>query len=320
MKITPSRFAVSAMMFVIFTLLATGFAHARGGIPPQCSNVITACGCTIGAPGNYQLGNDLYASQGLTLKNGCIDIEGLHVNLTVNYNIFGSGNTEDCEGDQSNRRKLPQSPSNFGNGIHILPTAANVAISSLEGSICGWKYGVESEANNVNLYGIYTFDNNVGTFLNNATDNSCQLCNSEYNVTGLQISGGSGNTISVGTAFYNDQYGFWIDGSKHNMITNNISYFNGLAGFYVGCSSTGNVKSLIPCTIVTSTGNSLVENIAYENDKYGFAVERKSFYNNIEENDASDNTTKDIIDGNANCVYNNYQLDTFATASPSCIQ
>ena len=157
MKTTLSRFAVTAMMSVIFTLLATGFAHARGGIPPQCSNTITSCGCTIGAPGNYQLGNDLFASQGLTLKNGCIDIEGLHINLTVNYNIYGPGNLDTCNfGEQPVREKklVPSSPSNFGNGIHILPTAANVAINGAtdEGNfICGWNYGVESETNNVNL-------------------------------------------------------------------------------------------------------------------------------------------------------------------------
>src|ERR1019366_5163631 len=160
------RFAVTALMFAVFTMLATGLANARaGGIPPQCASTITSCGCTIGAPGNYQLGNDLFASQGLTLKSGCIDIEGLHINLTVNYNIFGPGNTSDCSGEQSpNRRKLqPASPSNSGVGIHVLPSAANVAISNLNHFICGWNYGVESEANNVNVYAVYTDDNNVGT-------------------------------------------------------------------------------------------------------------------------------------------------------------
>ncbi|MFY9640037.1 MAG: hypothetical protein WAK07_03890, partial [Rhodomicrobium sp.] len=228
MKINLSRFAVTTAMFAMFTLLATGLAHARGGIPPQCSSVITSCGCTIGAPGNYQLGNDLYASQGLTLKNGCIDIEGLHINLTVNYNIFGSGNTEDCSDGGSPIRKLrPASPSNFGVGIHILPTAANVAINAVanenegENFICGWNYGVESETNNVNFYDIGTFDNNVGTFLNNATDNTCLDCDFFSNVTGIKISGGSGNTVNNSGALYNSQYGFWVDGSEHTMLTDN---------------------------------------------------------------------------------------------------
>ena len=322
MKITLSRFAVTAMMFAIFTLLATGLAHARGGIPPQCSSVITSCGCTIGAPGNYELGNDLFASQGLTLKSGCIDIEGLHINLTVNYNIFGPGNTEDCNTEQTaTRHKLqPASPSNTGVGIHVLPTAANVAIYGVEEFICGWNYGVESETNNVNLYQLNTGDNNVGVFFNNATDNSCLYCDPEYNGTGIKISGGSGNAISGPAALYNDQYGIWVDGSQHNMLTAGVEAFNGLAGIYLGCSSTGNVKSQIPCSIETTTGNSVLGNDAFENDRYGIAVERKSFYNNFDENDASGNTTKDIIDGNANCVYNNYQNDGFATKSPSCIQ
>jgi hypothetical protein len=326
MKITPSRFAVTAITFAIFTMLATGLANAKGGIPPQCSSVITSCGCTIGASGDYQLGNDLYASQGLTINNGCIDIEGLHINLTVNYNIYGPGNLDDCNfGEQpvQGQKFAPLSPSNFGNGIHILPTAANVAINGTvaEGNlICGWNYGVESETNNVNLYGINTYDNNVGTFLNNATDNTCLFCGFDYNVTGVKISGGSGNSINSSGSAFNSQYGFWVDGSKHTMLTSNNGVFNGLAGFYLGCSSTANVKSQIPCTITTTTGTSVLGNSAVENNKYGFAVERKSFYNNFDGNYSDSNTTKDFIDGNANCVYNNYLDDSFSTKSPSCIQ
>jgi hypothetical protein len=37
--------------------------------------------------------------------------------------------------------------------------------------------------------------------------------------------------------------------------------------------------SQIPCTITSTTGTSVIENSAYDNNKYGFAVERKSFYN-----------------------------------------
>ena len=322
MKITLSRFAVTAMTFAVFTLLATGIAHARGGIPPQCANTITSCGCTIGAPGNYQLANDLYASQGLTLKYGCIDIEGLHINLTVNHNIFGTGDLEGCAQESPTRQApQPQSHSKLtGIGIHVLPTAGNVSISGIESSICGWNYGVESETNNINVVNILATENNVGVFFNNATDNSCLACGVDENGTGLQISGGSGNSVSGGGAAYNSQYGYWIDGSQHNMISGNGTGFNGLAGIYLGCSSTANVKPLIPCTIVTTTGNSIIGNDSFQNGKYGIANERQSFYNNFEGNVAEDSATKDFIDGNANCVYNNYQNDEYATKSPKCIQ
>jgi hypothetical protein len=104
------------------------------------------------------------------------------------------------------------------------------------------------------------------------------------------------------------------------MLTSNSGAVNGLAGFYLGCSSTANVKSQIPCTITTTTGTSVLGNQAYDNSRYGFAVERKSFYNNFDGNYSDGNTTKDFIDGNANCVYNNYLDDSYSTKSPSCIQ
>ncbi len=329
MKTTLSRFAVTAMMFVAFMMLGAGLANAkRGGIPPQCTSVITSCGCTIGAPGNYELGNDLYASQGLTLLSGCIDIEGLHVNLTVNYNIYGSnaGNCFDDNGGipfgqvRSPKKEQPEHPSFVGVGIHVLNTAANVAITNTESTICGWNYGVESDTTNVNIYGVTSTDNNVGLFLNSATDNSCLHCGLGYNVTGAQIYGGSGNSIAGGDAAFSSKYGYWIDGSKHNMISGNEGFGNGLAGIYLGCSSTANVKSQIPCTMGTDTGNSVIDNGFDENGKYGIAVERESFYNNFDGNEAGSNSKQDIIDGNANCVYNNYLDDNYGTKSPSCIQ
>ena len=80
------------------------------------------------------------------------------------------------------------------------------------------------------------------------------------------------------------------------------------------------MKSQIPCTITTTTGNSVLGNEASDNGKYGIAVERKSFYNNFDGNDASGNTKEDIIDGNGNCIYNTYLNDTYTTKSPNCIQ
>ncbi len=327
MKITLSRLAVVAMMFAVFTLLATGFASAEG-VPPQCPSTITSCGCTIGAHGNYELGSNLYAYQGLTLTNSCIDIDQLHVNLNLNgYNIFGSGNIGDCEGEGPflRQERGPLSKSNFGVGIHVMPGAENVEITAggddEEGDyICGWNYGLESEGTNVSIIGVLAGDNNVGFLFNNATDNACAFCEGGYNITGLQISGGSGNTLTNNGNGYNTQYGFWIDGSKHNQITDNNSFYNGIAGYYVGCSSTGNVKPLIPCTENTNTGNSLVANGAYSNGRYGIAVERQSFWNSFSENSAYLNVTKDIIDGDGNCVYDSYQSDAYGTKSPSCIQ
>jgi hypothetical protein len=64
----------------------------------------------------------------------------------------------------------------------------------------------------------------------------------------------------------------------------------------------------------------VVFNYAYDNARYGIAVERGSFWNSFSENSAGGDITKDIIDGDGNCIYNSYQDDFYTTKSPSCIQ
>ena len=151
MKIT--RFAVTAMVFAVLTMAATGIANAEG-IPRQCSSQITACGCTIGASGSYTVENSLFASQGLTLKNGCIDIEGQNIDLYAHEYILGAGTNSDCTSETPRK--------NFGVGIHVLPTAAYVSIYVYDYGICGWNYGIESEGNNINWYEVGSYYSNVG--------------------------------------------------------------------------------------------------------------------------------------------------------------
>ena len=229
MKITPlSRFVVTAMVSTVFTIIVTGTLHAQ---PPKCDTSITACGCTIGAAGNYMLANELDASQGLTVKNGCIDIEGSDVKLTVGYPILGTGGnacacapsptgaggrSATCKGSQPK----PAPPS--GVGIHVLPSAENVTVISSD-SICGWNYAFESEGDKVAFSSIPndSFNlsfNNIGVFLNNATHNNLNRAFAGENVTGFQISGGTGNSIINSTTGGNSQYGIWLDGSQGNTL------------------------------------------------------------------------------------------------------
>jgi parallel beta-helix repeat protein len=304
-----TRFAVTAMVFAVLTLLATGLANAQ---PPKCDTTITACGCTIGVAGSYTVANELYASQGLTVKNGCIDIEGSNVHLDVGYYIIGPGSDSNCDGTQ------PEPHLTSGVGIHVLPTASSVYINGAQ--VCGWNSGVESEGNNVTLYETGAYINNVGVFLNNATANNVGTTISAANVTGFEISGGSGNSITESVAEHNSQYGFWVDGSKGNTVSDNVAGENNIAGFYLGCSSKGVVNPLIPCTTTTTTGNTVDSNVAVFNNKYGIAVERDSIYNEIEDNLAIDDTKYDMADGNGNCVYNTYLKNTYGTKNLPCIQ
>jgi hypothetical protein len=78
------------------------------------------------------------------------------------------------------------------------------------------------------------------------------------------------------------------------------------------------VDPSIPCSTPT-TGNSLVANFAEYNGKYGIAVEQKSIDNQIEENGGYYDAARDFIDGNTNCIYNQYLYNGYDTKSPSCI-
>ncbi len=182
------------------------------------------------------------------------------------------------------------------------------------------EFWVESEGNNVTLYETVAYINNVGVFLNDATANNVGTTISAANVTGFEISGGSGNSITESVAEHNSQYGFWVDGSKGNTVRDNVAGENNIAGFYLGCSSKGVVNPLIPCTITITTGNTVDSSVAVFNNKYGIAVERGSIYNEIEGNVAISDTKYDMADGNGNCVYNTYLDNTYGTKNLPCIQ
>ncbi len=312
------RLAVPAIAFACL-ILATGMANAQTQ-PVKCSAQITACGCTITATGSYTVENALDYSQGLTLKNGCIDITASNVDLYADNTITGPGSDPTCVANNPKKRA--------GIGIHVMSGAQNVSIYQDDNAVCGWNYGLESEGSNINWYYPGSYYSNLGMLLKNATGNDVLYGYFDYDITGLEIIGGSGNSINDGEAYYNTQYGYWLNGTKGNTFTGDGGYGNKLAGFYLGCDATGNVKPLISCTTTTTTGNSVQSNGAYGDygypQKYGIAVERGSIDNTFLENGTgyySPYLNKvDIIDGNANCVYNTYLDDIYLTKSPKCIQ
>lgn len=185
--------------------------------------------------------------------------------------------------------------------------------------ICGWNYGVESEGSDVSLTRTTTNFNNVGVLLNNATANILTETTSIGNLTGFQISGGSGNSIVKSAAGRNSQYGFWVDGSQGNTVQGDAAEENALAGIYLGCSAKGIVNPSIPCTITTTTGNTILSNELSLN-RDGIALERKSIYNKIEGNSSSGSLKYDMDDDNGNCIYNTYLGDAFGSKNLPCIQ
>ncbi len=324
MKSAPlSRLALPALVVAVSMILAAGMASAQTQ-PVNCSSQITACGCTITATGTYTIENNLDYSQGLTLQGGCIDVSASNVDLYANISLIGPGSDATCA--TGNLKKSAYT------GIHVLPGAKNVSISMNGNAACGWNYAFESEGSNTNWYYPGAYYSNVGMLLKNATGNDVLYGYFYSGITGLEVAGGSGNSINDSGSEDNTQYGFWLNGSKNNTLADDGAYYNTIAGFYFGCNATGNVKPSIPCTITTTTGNSLQSSEAYGEvatsyaQKYGIAVERGSIHNTLLENytytqiDPSYRNKVDFIDGNGNCVYNTYLGDEYLTKSPSCIQ
>jgi parallel beta-helix repeat protein len=313
------RRAVATALLAGLTIAAAATAHAQTQ-PRKCSSQITSCGCTITATGRYTIENTLDYSQGLTPKNACIDITASQVDLYAYNYITGPGTDTTCGSSKPKK--------NAGIGIHVMPGATNVSIFLDDHGVCGWNYGLESEGSNVNWYDPGSYYNNVGMLLNNATGNDVIYGYFAANITGLEMVGGSGNSINAGVTYYNTQYGYWLNGTKGNTITSNDAYGNTIAGIYLGCNSKGDVKPLIPCTTTTTTGNSVQTDYAYGYDsypqKYGIAVERGSIDNTFLENGTGYYypyfNKVDIIDGNGNCLYNTYLDDIYLTKSPKCIQ
>lgn len=318
---TESRVSAVVIGLVWMALLSTGTTLAQTQ-PVKCTSQITACGCTITATGSYSVENALDYSQGLTLEKGCIDITASKVDLYAYNSITGPGADPTCATSTPKKKA--------GVGIHVMPGAENVSIFMDGYYACGWNYGLESEGSTINWYYPGAYYSNVGMLLNNATGNDVLYGYFYYNITGLEITGGSGNSINGGETEENTQYGYWLNGTKGNTVSENGAYYNTIAGFYLGCNSKGNVNPLIPCTTTTTTGNSLQANGAYGEvstsyaQKYGLAVERESIDNTFIENylydDSAYRNKVDIIDGNGNCVYNTYLDDTYGTKSPKCIQ
>ncbi len=323
MKNMAGRFVFSAVLIAGWAVLTSGMASAQAG---KCSNAITSCGCTIAAEGNYVVESPLSAAQGLTGKQGCIDISASNITLDVYFPITGPNFNGDCGG-------VPPAPHGetatvksgggayTGVGIHVLPGSNDAAINFYGGEYgtCGWNYGVESEGSNARWSLIPAYYNNVGVLFLNATGSSCSSCFLEQNVTGLEIAGGSENTIAGGYSIGNEQYGYWLSGTRENTISYNNLYENGIAGLYLGCSTKGNVDPAIPCSVATSE-NEVTQTILIENGKYGIATEKGGIGNRYLDNQSGYAGKYDFIDGNGNCIYNEYLDNTYNSKLPKCIQ
>jgi hypothetical protein len=263
-----------------------------------CVSPIASCGCTITKSGFYALANDLSSSQGLTAKNGCIDIKAPKVvlnagkPLTTNaFNITGPGGTTPT-----------------GIGIHILKGSNKDFIELAGSNIEGWDVGILVEGNG----NIVEFFNAGRSFSSSAIPNG---------TAGVEINGGSNNNINdFDGASHNKNYGVWLRGASNNQINCSNTRDNGNIGVYVGCSANGPVNGKCSPAVPPSNNNRIYDHESDNNGKFGIVIDLGNTGNIVTDFGGHSNGTTDLLDENANCDNNQWFFDFFDTASPGCIE
>lgn len=264
-----------------------------------CVSPIAACGCTITKSGFYLLANDLLSSQGMTAKNGCIDIKASKVVLNTakpntggmtngGFNLTGPGGTTPT-----------------GIGIHILK-GSNKNFIELPSRVEGWDVGILVEGNS----NIVEDFNAARSFSSTAIPNG---------TAGVEINGGSNNNINDFTVGKNNNYGIWLRGASNNQINCSNTDENGNIGVYVGCSINGPINGKCSPKVPPSKNNQIYDHSAFNNAKYGVVIDLGNTGNIVTDLNASSNGTMDLLDENANCDSNRWFFNSFDTASPECI-
>jgi parallel beta helix pectate lyase-like protein len=268
----------------------------------DCVSPIASCGCTITKSGLYTLANDLSSSQGLTAKNGCIDIRAPKVVLNAAKPVT-SGTTH---GAFNLSGPGGMTPTDIG--VHILK-GSNKDFIELGGSrIEGWDVGILVEGSG----NIVEFFQAGRSFTNLAVPNG---------TAGVEINGGSNNNINdFDGASRNKNYGVWLRGASNNQINCSNSDDNGNIGVYIGCSVNGPVNGKCSPAVPPSNNNLIYDHESDNNGKFGIVIDLGNTGNIVTDFGGHSNGTKDLLDENTNCGGNHWFFDGFDTASPGCIE
>jgi hypothetical protein len=256
-----------------------------------CGNSIATCGCTITKSGFYQVTANLLSSQGLTAKNGCIDIKASKVNLN-----FGKP-PPPHQRSQGFNLTGPGGGTPTGIGLHILK-GSNGDFVELPVEVDGWDVAILVEGSN-NI--VEDFDAN-----SNGT-------------AAIEINGGKNNNINDFTAGSNKNFGVWLRGASNNQINCSNTDDNGNIGVYVGCSVTGLINAKCSPAVPPSNSNRIYDHSATDNSKYGVVIDLGNTRNSVSDVNSTGNTTMDMVDANASCDHDIWFFNGFDTASESCI-
>jgi len=256
----------------------------------SCSSAISACGCTITKAGFYQVTASLMSSQGLTAKNGCIDVQAANVVLiTGSYANGTPGATFDITGAGG------ATPT--GVGLHILHGSHDDVIE-LPSSLSGWDVGILVEGDNNVVEGFEAESNGTA---------------------GVELNDAQKNNINDFSADSNNNYGVWLKASSNNQINSSSSDSNVNIAVYIGCSPSGPVSA--KCKGVgNSLDNRIFDYSSAINGKYGFVIDLDNSGNIVTNSNNFGATIDDVFDANTNCGKNQWFYNTFTTRNASCIQ
>jgi Right handed beta helix region len=327
------RSGAAAVAIPVGAILALAILTLASSANAGCVSPITACGCTITKSGLYIINEDIDSTQGLTSRNGCIDIKASNVALvTEAEDVFIEG---------------PGGGSPSGIGIHVLKGSNNDFISPISTSdfpiVDGWNVGVLIEGHNVFLNDFISEDNGtVGVELNNTSSNNITDFDADDNGTnGVVVNNGSnnnvsnfssddngangialnkagGNNISDFDSEDNVNYGAWLKQSSKNKVNDFDTDDNGNIGVYVGCSGAG-PKSASCQGVGNSNQNRIFDATVEDNTNYGIAVDLGDSKNIVTDTTDVDNGIDDLFDANSGCDSNQWFLNDFDTANKTCI-
>jgi parallel beta-helix repeat protein len=287
---------------VLTTFLGFGLTFVGGTRPAQALTLVTTCGQTLSAPGEYVLTGDLDCSSttgngvtitasnvvfhlaGYTIKGGCTSGDG---GIVVNLGISGvqiDGGTV----------------SGFNDGIVLHSSASRVRGVTVTDS-CAFGMAVSGQNNRI--------ETNVVT---------------ASGIDGIGLGAASGAVVTSNHIYGNARVGVDISNfSNNNVVENNIIDNNGLvAGEQGGVAIFNGANNVIRNNAVNnnfggisinSPGNVVRDNTVNGSLNTGIAINTGGASSTVMKNTALGNGVADMSDGSAGCDANTWKKNSFQT-------
>lgn len=187
--------------------------------------------------------------------------------------------------------------------------------------------GIAVSSSSGNSFGDFSADDNSGN--NIELDKSSGNTIGDFSAddggkSGVLLSGSSSNQVVDCSADDNAVYGIQLQGSSKNLVSYCETDGNTQTGTYLGCATTGGPTGSACGGVAASSSNRVNGMFAGKSgstpQEFGIAIDPGDSSNLVTGSDAPNNSTKDLIDENANCGSNIWAVNSATTSSPgSCI-